>query len=78
MSTSELKGKIQTVLGLIEPEELGVTLPHEHLISDGSAWYREPEEACDLGMARSKVSIETLWWIRLWPQWRPKSRPRPI
>ena len=45
MSTSELKGKIQTVLGLIEPEELGVTLPHEHLVSDGSAWYREPEEA---------------------------------
>ena len=64
MSISELKGKIQTVLGLIEPEDLGVTLPHEHLVSDGSAWYREPEEAYDLCMARSKVSIETLWWIR--------------
>ncbi|XP_070559609.1 N-acetyltaurine hydrolase-like [Ptychodera flava] len=29
-----LRGKIQTVLGLIEPESLGVTLMHEHLIVD--------------------------------------------
>ena len=64
MSISELKGKIQTVLGLIEPEELGITLPHEHLISDGSCWYREPEEAGDLRMARSRVSMESLWWVR--------------
>lgn len=28
----ELKGKIQTVLGLIEPEELGFTQTHEHLL----------------------------------------------
>jgi phosphotriesterase-related protein len=28
----ELKGKIQTVLGLIEPDELGFTQTHEHLI----------------------------------------------
>lgn len=27
-------GKIQTVLGPIEPSELGVTLPHEHLLVD--------------------------------------------
>jgi phosphotriesterase-related protein len=28
---SERKGKVQTVLGLIEPSELGYTQPHEHL-----------------------------------------------
>ncbi len=28
----ELKGKVQTVLGLIEPEELGFTQTHEHLL----------------------------------------------
>ena len=34
MSATEQTGKVQTVLGLISPEELGVTLPHEHLINE--------------------------------------------
>ena len=34
MSKSERTGKIQTVLGLIEPDELGVTLAHEHSLID--------------------------------------------
>ncbi len=34
VTRDELKGKIQTVLGLISPEELGPTLMHEHLLSD--------------------------------------------
>ena len=34
LSPSDLKGKAQTVLGLIEPSELGPTLMHEHLLWD--------------------------------------------
>ncbi|MFM0174796.1 phosphotriesterase family protein [Paraburkholderia sediminicola] len=34
MSTESRKGKIQTVLGLIEPSKLGSTLMHEHLLID--------------------------------------------
>ena len=34
VSRSELKGRIQTVRGLIEPGELGATLMHEHLLCD--------------------------------------------
>ena len=34
MPISKFAGKAQTVLGLIEGEELGVTLPHEHLFMD--------------------------------------------
>ena len=64
MPIAKLSGKIQTVLGVIEPDRLGITLPHEHLVSDGSAWFVEPDEASEKHMARAKVSLETLWWIR--------------
>ena len=64
MSMNRLSGMIQTVLGEIVPDQLGVTLPHEHLVSDGSAWFVEPNEATEKHMARAKVSLETLWWIR--------------
>ena len=61
---SELSGKIQTVLGTIEPEELGITLPHEHIVCDGSAWFVEPEAAVEKEMSRQPVCLENLWWIR--------------
>ena len=67
MGKAELKGKIQTVLGLIEPEQLGITLPHEHLIDDGTTWYREPEEASEKKWARHPVGIDILWWLRYHP-----------
>ena len=34
MTSQNLSGKIQTVLGLIEPSELGKTLLHEHILTD--------------------------------------------
>jgi phosphotriesterase-related protein len=34
MTRDELRGKVQTVTGLIEPAELGPTLLHEHLLCD--------------------------------------------
>ena len=64
MSIPHLVGKIQTVLGLIHPDEMGITLPHEHIVSDGSAWFVEPVEATEKKMARAPVSLETLWWVR--------------
>jgi predicted metal-dependent phosphotriesterase family hydrolase len=39
MRQEELVGKAQTVLGLIDPECLGVTLPHEHLFVDQASVY---------------------------------------
>ena len=44
--TESLFGKVQTVLGLIKPEDLGVTLMHEHLLIDqscGGVYFSEPE-----------------------------------
>ena len=37
----DLEGKVQTVLGTIEPEDLGITLYHEHLLTSLAAWYEE-------------------------------------
>ena len=36
---------VMTVLGPIDPEELGMTITHEHLIVDLSPWFFTPEEA---------------------------------
>jgi len=64
---AELKGKVQTVLGLIEPSEMGITLPHEHLICDATTWHYAPDEATERKWARHQVTIDTLWWIRYHP-----------
>lgn len=63
MKHEERKGKVQTVLGLIEPAELGITLAHEHLMSDGSGWFVEPDDAFDRAMAYQPVSVDILWWL---------------
>ncbi len=64
MTRSELTGKVQTVLGPIAPEDLGITLPHEHLISDGSCWFVEPSEATEKAMVHHPVTLDILWWLR--------------
>jgi phosphotriesterase-related protein len=64
MSIGELSGKVQTVLGPIDPEAMGITLAHEHLVCDGSCWYAEPPEATEKAMARAPVTLESLWWVR--------------
>ena len=61
---SGLTGTIQCVTGCIDPARLGITLSHEHLICDGTAWFVEPEAATEKEMSRRPVSLENLWWIR--------------
>ena len=42
-------GKVQTVLGPIDPEALGVTLTHEHMLVDASSFSLLPMEASERG-----------------------------
>lgn len=58
-----MKGKIQTVLGLIDPDDLGVTLTHEHLLIDMVIYYLEPSGAGERTIARGPVTTENLFWI---------------
>ena len=61
---TKLVGKVQTVLGLIEPERLGVTLTHEHLLVDLTVAHRALHSASELGFYHKPVSQETLGRIR--------------
>jgi phosphotriesterase-related protein len=66
---------IITVRGLIEPDQLGPTLPHEHLFCDTSPDYREPPEAIkdllremDVDL-EGPISLRSLGFLRREPQW---------
>jgi len=61
MTTQNLSGKIQTVLGAIEPDALGVTLAHEHILWDASFLYVEPDQR---EMGNEPVRIENLEWLK--------------
>jgi phosphotriesterase-related protein len=55
---------VQTVLGTIEPAQMGVTLPHEHLLIDFKVMFAEPASASDRGRAYEPVSLANLGWVR--------------
>jgi len=62
---SDDSGSIITVDGPIEPDELGVTLPHEHLFADWNAdKFTEPDSAVDRRRAREEISLDSLWYPR--------------
>jgi phosphotriesterase-related protein len=57
-------GHVQTVLGPIAPEAIGITLPHEHLLIDFEVMFVEPAAAADKGRAWEPVSLANLGWVR--------------
>ena len=67
MDNTGRKGKVQTVLGIVEPECLGITLMHEHLLTDLSVFFIEPEAATAREIAHQLLSIENLFWVRYNP-----------
>lgn len=64
MSRQKLSGKAQTVLGAIDAGDIGITLTHEHLLSDASFMFVEPEMAGQKKLAYAPISIENLEWIK--------------
>jgi len=58
------KGKAQTVLGLVDSSELGITLPHEHFFLDNRSYFQEPSEPHAKEMAHQPITLENLWWSR--------------
>ena len=63
MSSSAIKGKVQTVLGPVEPSELGPTTTHEHLLIDFRFMFREPEGEDARRLAREEITLENRGWI---------------
>ncbi len=64
MTIPGLKGKAQTVLGPIDADDLGVTLPHEHLVVDTSLYLPESLRSRRGGIAYQPVSLENLHDVR--------------
>ena len=62
--SNALSGKAVTVLGVVEAETMGVTLPHEHLLIDFAVMFKEPAAASDKGLARQPVSLSNVGWVR--------------
>jgi phosphotriesterase-related protein len=61
----ELAGRVQTVLGPIDGDELGLTLPHEHLLLDLSVRFQLMDEALTARvMSEKPVSFEIIGWLR--------------
>ena len=64
MIDGSIAGKVQTVCGLIEPGELGITMAHEHLLVDLSPTYTPPTDPDALDFWEQPVSIFTIGRIR--------------
>jgi phosphotriesterase-related protein len=64
MARSSIAGQAQTVLGPIPAEDMGITLPHEHLLIDFTLMFKEPESARERDLARQPVSLDNLGWVR--------------
>lgn len=67
MNKTDMVGKAQTVLGTIDANELGVTLPHEHLLIDLSIRFQPPETVTERTRAAQSVSLENLGWVHYHP-----------
>jgi phosphotriesterase-related protein len=57
-------GQVQTVLGPIAAEAMGIALPHEHLLIDFKVMFAEPAAASDKGRAWEPVGLANLGWVR--------------
>lgn len=57
-------GMVQTVLGLVKPEDLGPTMTHEHLLIDFSVMFNPPPEASVQTKAHEPLSLQNIGWVR--------------
>ena len=60
MSSRGLTGKVQTVLGPVDPGSLGVTLTHEHLLVDQRCYFDPPEEASARAWVHAPLTMDRL------------------
>ena len=63
MTQADQKGKVLTVLGPVDADTLGITLPHEHILHDSTGYYIEPADSRDKILARQPVTLANLNWI---------------
>jgi phosphotriesterase-related protein len=60
-------GKVMTVRGPIPVAEIGVTLPHEHILNDCRCWWHKPQEPERQHLATEPVHAGIIGELRLDP-----------
>ncbi|XP_030016999.1 N-acetyltaurine hydrolase [Sphaeramia orbicularis] len=60
---SKLSGKVQTVLGLVDPDQLGRTMTHEHLTMSFECCYFPPSPG-DEAVAENPFQMQHMYWLR--------------
>ena len=61
---SSLAGRAQTVLRPVSPDELGVTLAHEHCVIEFTCIFNEPKTASEIQLAYEPLSFKNVGYIR--------------
>jgi phosphotriesterase-related protein len=64
MARSPIAGRAQTVLGPIAAADMGITLPHEHLLLDFTLMFKDPEGERERALAHQPVRLDNLGWVR--------------
>ena len=62
--TGDNVGLVQTVLGAVQPDELGITITHEHLLIDLAFFRRPPSEAFLREIYYRPVTLETVGYLK--------------
>ena len=62
--TGDNAGMVQTVLGTVSPDELGVTITHEHLLIDLAFHRGPPSEAFLREIYNRPVTLETVGYLK--------------
>jgi len=65
--TAALAGLVHTVLGPVAPEALGVTLPHEHILSTLEVYLEEPRNAAEARLLDEPLGESNLAAVRAGP-----------
>ena len=64
MPSGRNQGLVQTVLGPVQPSELGATTTHEHIYIDFSFMYRPAQDSPSQELGDAPITLENLGWIR--------------
>ena len=51
-------GKVQTVLGPVDPDSLGITSTHEHLVVDLGCYFQSPAEASERAWIDAPLTVD--------------------
>ncbi len=58
---------VMTVTGLVDSDELGITLMHEHVFNDVSSWWRGPESGVTARVSSGPVDVSIIGELRMDP-----------